>query len=90
MYLTYDPDVDAIYVTLAKTPCHSTKELGLGRLVDYAADGRPVGIELLGVRRGVRVGGLPEQERLADLLRANGIAVIDAPVAPPPTGEGRS
>ena len=54
--LTVDPEADAAYLGLRDEPVVRTEEVGEGILVDYAADGRPVGVEVLHVRRRVGTG----------------------------------
>ncbi len=47
MRLEYDPEADAAYVRLRSAAVASTEEIAPGVLMDLAADGRPVGFELL-------------------------------------------
>jgi uncharacterized protein YuzE len=47
MKLEYDPEVDAAYLRLRHAAVTSTEEIAPGVLMDLAADGRPVGFELL-------------------------------------------
>ena len=47
MKLEYDPDVDAAYVRLRSTAVAPTEEIAPDVLMDLAADGRPVGFEVL-------------------------------------------
>ena len=42
---TYDQEADAIYITFSDKPVASTRALDDIRVIDYAADGSPVGIE---------------------------------------------
>ena len=46
MYITYDPDVDALYLRFRETTV-TTKELGEGIAADYDATGKLAGIEIL-------------------------------------------
>lgn len=46
MKITYDPDVDALYIRFHETTV-TTKHLGEGLAADYDADGHLVGIEIL-------------------------------------------
>ena len=46
MRITYDREVDALYIRFAEATV-TTKELGEGIAVDYDADGRLAGIEIL-------------------------------------------
>jgi uncharacterized protein YuzE len=51
MKLEYDPEVDAAYLTLSEAPVVDSEELKPGIVVDYDAQNRIVGIEVLNVRR---------------------------------------
>jgi uncharacterized protein YuzE len=46
MRITYDPEVDALYIRFLETTV-TTDHVAEGIAVDYAADGRIAGIELL-------------------------------------------
>ena len=46
MRITYDREVDALYISFAETAV-TTKKLGEGIAADYDADGRLAGIEIL-------------------------------------------
>lgn len=46
MRITYDPEVDALYICFAEVAA-TTRELGEGIAADYDADGRLSGIEIL-------------------------------------------
>jgi len=59
MRITYDAEVDALYIRFIETTV-TTQHVGEGIAVDYAADGRIAGIEILDVRRHV---GDPEMFR---------------------------
>ncbi|HEY4694918.1 MAG TPA: DUF2283 domain-containing protein [Candidatus Nanoarchaeia archaeon] len=52
MNVRYDPKADAayIYLTDKKTSVAETKELSDEVFVDYDKDGRPLGIEIIGVK----------------------------------------
>ena len=63
---TFDQEADAIYITFSDKPVASTKALDDMRVIDYAADGSPIGIELLCVSEGVISDDLPY---LKDVLR---------------------
>ncbi len=47
MSLEYSPGLDTAYIRLRHSPVKRTKEIAPGVLMDLAADGRPVGFELL-------------------------------------------
>ena len=48
--ISIDPEADAAYVALSAAKVARTEEVGGGILIDYDADGRPVGIEVLSVK----------------------------------------
>jgi uncharacterized protein YuzE len=75
--VTYDPEADAVYVTLNHQPVDSTVSVGDGRaggsrIIDYASDGGVVGIEFLFVSDGIDVRDLPFADRVEALLRESG------------------
>lgn len=50
MRIAYDPEVDALYIRFIETTV-TTKHVAEGIAIDYAADGRIAGIEVLDARR---------------------------------------
>lgn len=50
MRITYDAEVDALYIRFIETTV-TTKHVAEGIAVDYAADSRIAGIEILDARR---------------------------------------
>lgn len=79
MIFKYDPEADAVYITLRDVPYAGGHDLDDSRRVDFGEDHRPRGIELLNVSHGVRTEGLPHAAEVADLLRAHHIPLA-APV----------
>lgn len=67
--LEYDRAADAAYIRLRDLPYARGEDLDQDRRIDYAADGGPIGVELLEVSAGVNLDGLPQQEVVASLLR---------------------
>jgi uncharacterized protein YuzE len=65
---TFDQEADAIYITFSDNPVASTRALDDMRVIDYAADGSPVGIELLCVSEGVITDDLPHLKDVLHLL----------------------
>ena len=45
MRISYDKRVDALYIHLSETPSIDSEEIYDGVVVDFGADGKPVGIE---------------------------------------------
>ncbi len=50
MHVTYDPEADALYISLREVEHVRTREVGTGVHLKYADDGRLAGIELLDAR----------------------------------------
>ncbi|MCL5105565.1 MAG: DUF2283 domain-containing protein [Armatimonadetes bacterium] len=50
MRISYDAEVDALYIRFLDTPV-TTQHVAEGVAIDYAADGRVAGIEVLDARR---------------------------------------
>ena len=49
MKIEYDPKADAMYIRLAKGEVCDTEEVRPGVIMDFDADGRVLGIEMLSV-----------------------------------------
>jgi uncharacterized protein YuzE len=58
---TYDPQADALYVRIAPkgTGVAETREVQPGVMMDFDAEGRLIGIEVLDVERRQREKGMP-------------------------------
>lgn len=54
MKITYDPEVDALYIRFRETPV-TTQHIGEGLAADYDAEGHLAGIEILDAAK--RLGG---------------------------------
>jgi uncharacterized protein YuzE len=67
--VTYDREVDALYVTLCEAPWAHTRSLSESRNVDYSADGTPIGVELLHASKGIDLTDLPRASEIGDALR---------------------
>jgi uncharacterized protein YuzE len=77
MRLEYDSEADAAYVWLREDIERAFGlDLDSSRYVDFGADQRPVGVELLHVSRGVDTAGLPAREQMEVLLSRNHIRVL--------------
>ena len=46
MKLHYDPETDSLYIDLNGKPGADAQEIADGMVVDFDADGRPVGIDI--------------------------------------------
>jgi uncharacterized protein YuzE len=63
MHIEYDVEADALYITLKEAPYAYGRDLDDSRRIDYAADGIPVGVEILFPSQGIDLAGLPLDER---------------------------
>jgi uncharacterized protein YuzE len=67
--MTCNRDANAAYSYLReRVQVARTRNLDGVRLIDYAEDGAPVGIELLDVSDGVNLDGLPRRDEIESLL----------------------
>jgi len=75
--MTYNKDADAAYIYLREGMAVArTRNLDGSRLVDYAEDGEPIGIELLDVSEGVNLDDLPARSAVSILLEQQHIKVF--------------
>jgi uncharacterized protein YuzE len=71
-----DPKADAIYIMLLDEPVGYSQELDKNRIIDCTLNpGKPVGIDLLAVSKGVKITGLPEAEQVGKILTGLGIKI---------------
>lgn len=75
MELRYDPEVDAMYIRLSDKEYAYGEDLDRERRIDYAADGIPIGVELLCVSTGVDIRDLPHRDEIAHLLAKHNIRI---------------
>lgn len=81
MRIEHDPEADAVYIRLSSKNIARTRTVRRNRsdaAIDYASDGTVVGVELLGVSRGIDLHGLPEAEKVRALLDGLALAVLPA------------
>ena len=76
MKLKYDKTADALYITLSSMPYAYGKDLDDLRRIDYAADGNPIGIELLCVSNGVCSDDLPYKAEVERMIEDEGIKIF--------------
>jgi uncharacterized protein YuzE len=76
MEFEYDPEADAVYIRLRDLPYAFGEDLDHARRIDYAADQKPIGIELLNVSHGVNLADLPARPEVDRLLAAHGIRTL--------------
>ncbi len=75
--MTHSKGADAAYIYLREdVHVARTRNLDGARLIDYADDSEPVGIELLDVNEGVNLDGLPQRDVIARLLAERHIPVF--------------
>ncbi len=80
MTIEHDPTSDAIYIHLRPDIAYAFGEdLDTERRIDYGADQRPIGVELLNVSEGVSLADLPQSDEIARLLAGEGVKVLTAP-----------
>jgi uncharacterized protein YuzE len=75
MELKYDAEADAAYIRLRHAPYAFGHNLDYDRRIDFGADEKPIGIELLGISHGVNVDGLPDLATVERLLLSHNIKV---------------
>ena len=63
---------DILYLRFLKAKIAACREFGDWRNLDYDSEGKLIGVELIGLPRGVSLHGLPEAERIRDALIAHG------------------
>ncbi len=74
MRLRYDPEADAAYIRLRPGKVIREEILDDTRVVDYGADGEPVGVELLDLTHvPVDLKGLPRPDDIARLLQRHNV-----------------
>jgi len=71
--LKHDKTADAIYIKLSNMPYSHGKDLDDLRRIDYDANGKPRGIELLCVSTGVVTDDLPNRAEIEQALDDRGI-----------------
>jgi uncharacterized protein YuzE len=78
LLLEYDESVDAAYLVADEGTWHHQERLDDARAVNFASDGRVLGIEILGPRRsGVLLDGLPYPDDIARVMRAVGFSILE-------------
>ena len=63
-----DQQADALYVWLSSEPYAFGEDIDKERRIDYDANRRPRGVELLNVSGGVELDGLPNRDEIGRLL----------------------
>ncbi len=80
MRFEHSPDIDALYIRFNDHRIAYSDNISRNgyyeRGVDYAEDDAPVGVEFLGVSRGVDLTDVPRADEIAQLLREHRIREI--------------
>ena len=63
---------DILYLRFLHAKIAISREFGDWRNLDYDSEGHLIGVELIGLPRGVSLHGLPDAERIRDALIAHG------------------
>lgn len=72
MLVRFDSESDAIYVSFREVDpgaSQRTDRVSQWTIVDYDADGEPLGVELLFVSQGLDLTGVPHRSEIAEALR---------------------
>lgn len=64
-----------VYIQLSDAPYAYGEILDARRVVSYAADGTPIGVELLGVSGCVGLADIPQADQIAEALSRHNIPV---------------
>jgi uncharacterized protein YuzE len=73
----YDPEHGLMYIWLDRQkPWHHMRSLDGCRNVDYSQDDTPIGVELVCVKKGVDLTGLPSPAELRAVLERYGISIL--------------
>ena len=75
MKVTYDRRADAAYISFADEPSVRQEPLDDGRILDFAADGSLVGVEILSPSLGVDLSDVPRASEVADAIHQLGFDV---------------
>ncbi len=76
MRMTYDKEVDAVYIYVTDAPYARGKRLDDQRRIDYDSDDDVRGIELLNVSHGVDLHNLPFAAKIGRLLEKRKLKVF--------------
>jgi uncharacterized protein YuzE len=71
-----DPFADAVYIEVEYERVARTVELDPQRILNYNEHGEVVGMEFLGVRRGVNLSNLPYRDELARYFGEHQIHIV--------------
>ena len=69
----YDEESDILYVRLLASPISWSKPIDDLRVVDFAQDGRIIGVEFIDVSQGLDLTDIPLRQRIEPLIRNSGL-----------------
>jgi len=72
----YDKDADVLYVRLGTKPVACTRNLGDGRIADFAEDGTVVGVEFIAVSEGLDLADIPAEHEVRRALEGHDFRVL--------------
>ena len=72
MNVSYDATADAAYISFADLPPTRQETLDDSRILDFAADGSLVGVEILSPSLGVDLAGVPRAAEVAAAIQELG------------------
>ncbi len=78
MRVEYDQAADAAYFAFSDADPARQVKIDDARVIDFAADGSLVGVEILSPSRGVDLDGLPRLREIARASRALGFRVVSS------------
>ncbi len=76
MRVEHDPEANALYVYLHDAPFAYNTILDDRRVIDYAADGRTIGVEFLNVSYGVDVRDTPDPRGIGRAVEEHNLKVF--------------
>ena len=69
-----DEELDVVFIEFESGIAGYAKELDDDRIVDYSSNpGKPIGVSLHNVSKGVRLEGLPQPEKVQSILEGLGV-----------------
>ncbi len=72
-----DKKLDSVFIEFESGTAGYAEELDDYRIVDYSLNpGKPIGVCLHSVSRGVKLQGLPQPDLVRDILKGLGIATV--------------
>ncbi len=73
--VTYDPQIDCLYVRLSHLPIAHTDYLDDLRGIDYSADNAVVGIEFIDASAGIDLSYVPFRQKVEEAIGDSGFSL---------------